>query len=83
MIILIPLLVAAFAFWALKWAWNHFNLPARLSATAVGAGWAGYGIIGALIPHTDPQLWHYASAPAVGILVLVLGWTLINARGAL
>jgi hypothetical protein len=81
MIVLIPLLLLATTFLALKWIWERFNLQARISIAAIGAGWTGYGMIGALVPHVDPQIWHYATAPAIGGFVLVLGWTLAKARG--
>jgi uncharacterized membrane protein len=82
MIILIPLVFLALVFGVMKWVFTRMNSQSRLYLAAISAGWGGYGLVGVLVPHVDPQTWHYLTAPAFGGLVLVIGWVFGKGSGA-
>lgn len=74
MFILIPLIFVTLVFLGLKWVCDLLNLKFRVFVAAIGTGVVGYILAGAMIPHTDPQLWHYLIAPVIGGLVMGVGW---------
>jgi hypothetical protein len=81
MIILVPLLVFALVLWILKLVFIRIDQRMWVYLAAISVGWGGYGVVGALIPHADPQIWHYLSAPALGGLALIIGFMIVRVRG--
>jgi hypothetical protein len=81
MIILVPLLLIGFLFATLKQTLERIGMRVQVYIAAIGVGWAGYGVVGVLIPHIDPQIWHSLSAPTFGLLALVIGSLFIRTRG--
>jgi hypothetical protein len=81
MIVFILLTIPAPLILGLRWIFKQLSARSCLFIISAGLGWGGYGVLGTMIPHIDPQIWHYLSAPAIGGLALVVGWMMAKARG--